>query len=159
MVRTFALLLMLAACSDRREVLNELPNSTLADAPRAEVSESRMDTPAARPVVIGEDGPRLDACGTIGAVNRSGAAGLALRAAPFADARIVAQLADDQRVHVCTRSLDQRWLGVVVPPTPAQEGAPTVDCGVSSPVDRKQPYDGPCVSGWLASPYVQLIGR
>ena len=158
MVRTLALILMLTACSDSREVLDELPNSSLADAPRSEVSETRMDTPSARPVTIGEDGPRLDACGGLGQVSRSGAGGLPLLAAPFADAKVIAQLPEGQRAYICTRSLDQKWLGVVVQPAPAQEGEPAGDCGVSSPVDRKQPYDGPCVSGWLASPYMRLIG-
>ena len=159
MVRTLALLLMLAACSDSREVLDELPNSSLADAPRSEVSETRMDTPSARPVTIGEDGPRLDACGGLGQVSRSGAGGLPLLAAPFADAKVIAQLPEGQRAYICTRSLDQKWLGVVVQPAAPADGAPAApDCGVSSPVDRKQPYAGPCVSGWLASPYMRLIG-
>lgn len=150
--------LLLAACSDSREVADELPNSSLAGAARADVPESRMDAPVARPVVIGEDGPRMDACGTLGQVTRSGADGLALRAAPFGDAKIVAQLAEGQRTFVCTRSIDQKWLGVVVLPAPGAVGEPRADCGVSSPVDRKQPYAGTCASGWVASAYVRLIG-
>lgn len=157
MLRSIALVLMLAACSDSREVLEELPNSSLAGAPREDVPESRMDAPMARPVTIGEDGPRMDACGGLGQVTRSGAGGLALRAAPFADAKELASLAEGQRAAICTRSLDQKWLGVVVAPTPAGNGTATVDCGVASPVDRKQPYDGPCVSGWVASAYIRLI--
>lgn len=157
MLRSVALVLMLAACSDSREVLEELPNSSLAGAPREDVPESRMDAPMARPVTIGEDGPRMDACGGLGQVTRSGAGGLALRAAPFADAKELASLAEGQRAAICTRSLDQKWLGVVVAPTPADNGTATVDCGVAAPVDRKQPYDGPCVSGWVASAYIRLI--
>ena len=68
MTRAIALIFLLAACSDSREVLDELPNSSLAGAPRADVSESRMDAPVARAVTIGEDGPRLDACGGMGQV-------------------------------------------------------------------------------------------
>ncbi|EXS69860.1 hypothetical protein [Sphingobium sp. Ant17] len=159
MVRTFALLLTLAACSDSREVLDELPNSSLVDAQPQEATEARMDTPAAQPVMIGEDGLRFDACGGLGQVSRSGAGGLPLLAAPFADAKILARLPDGQRAYICNRSLDQKWLGVVVQPVAPADGAPAApDCGVSSPVDRKQAYDGPCVSGWLASPYVRLIG-
>ena len=151
--------LLLTGCSDSREVADELPNSSLAGAARADVSESRMDAPVARPVVIGEDGPRMDACGTLGQVTRSGSDGLALRAAPFADAKILAQLGEGQRAFVCTRSIDQKWLGVVVlPAAGAETDAPSVDCGVSSPVDRKQPYAGTCASGWVASAYVRLIG-
>ncbi|MCP1470157.1 hypothetical protein J3E64_001844 [Sphingobium sp. OAS761] len=159
MYRILILLILLGACSDTREVPDELPNSSLAGAPREEVPESRMDAPVARPVTIGEDGPRLDACGAMGQVTRPGADGLALRAAPFADAEVMARLAEGDRAYVCTRSLDQKWLGVVVRPAPAPDGdaQPPVDCGVSSPVDRKQPYGGPCASGWVSSVYIRLI--
>ncbi|NWK98435.1 hypothetical protein DM806_22770 [Sphingobium lactosutens] len=152
------LLLLPAACSKSNDVYEELPNSSLAGAPREDVPESRMDAPVARPVIIGEDGPRLDACGTLGQVTRSGSAGLPLRAAPFSDAKALAQLAEGQRAYVCTRRIDQKWLGVVVlPAPPAGNATPPADCGVASPVERKQAYDGPCASGWVASAYVRLI--
>ncbi|MFC3439877.1 hypothetical protein ACFOKF_01455 [Sphingobium rhizovicinum] len=152
------LMLTVAACSKSNDVYEELPNSSLAGAPREDVPESRMDAPVARPVTIGEDGPRMDACGALGQVTRSGPAGLSLRAAPFSDAKPLAQLAEGQRAYICTRSIDQKWLGVVVPPAqPADNATEAVDCGVASPVDRKQAYDGPCVSGWVASAYMRLV--
>ena len=153
-----ALMLVLAACSQSNDVYEELPNSSLAGAPREVVPDSRIESTLARPVTIGEDGPRLDACGVMGQVTRAGGNGLPLRAAPFAEAKSVATLAEGARLHVCTRSIDQKWLGVVVRPTPAEgDSAPPLDCGVSSPVDRKQAYEGPCASGWVASAYVRLI--
>ncbi len=153
-----ALMLVLAACSQSNDVYEELPNSSLAGAPREVVPDSRIESTLARPVTIGEDGPRLDACGVMGQVTRAGGNGLALRAAPFAEAKSVATLAEGARLHVCTRSIDQKWLGVVVRPTPAEgDSAPPLDCGVSSPVDRKQAYEGPCASGWVASAYVRLV--
>ena len=153
-----ALMLVLAACSQSNDVYEELPNSSLAGAPREVVPDSRIESTLARPVTIGEDGPRLDACGVMGQVTRAGGNGLALRAAPFAEAKSVATLAEGARLHVCTRSIDQKWLGVVVRPAPADgDGTPPLDCGVSSPVDRKQAYEGPCASGWVASAYVRLI--
>ncbi|WIW87977.1 hypothetical protein K3M67_13600 [Sphingobium sp. V4] len=148
----------LSGCSKSNDVYEELPNSSLAGAPREEVPESRMDAPVARPVTIGEDGPRLDACGAMGQVTRAGAKGLALRAAPFADAREVARMVEGDRAWICTRSIDQKWLGVVVVAAPATGNeAEPADCGVASPAERKQPYDGPCVSGWVASAYVRMI--
>jgi hypothetical protein len=108
MTRSIALIFLLAACSDSREVLDELPNSSLAGAPRADVSESRMDAPVARAVTIGEDGPRLDACGGMGQVLRTGAGGQPLRAAPFGDAKVLATLNEGDRAYICTRSLDQK---------------------------------------------------
>lgn len=160
------LLLFAAACSDRREVADELPNSSLVGAAREDVPESRMEQPLARPVMIGEDGPRLDACGALGQVVQAGANGLALRAAPFADAREVDRLRNGDRTYICTRSIDQKWLGVVVQPAPAtpianetdnENSGDPVDCGVSSPVERKTAYDGPCVGGWVSSAYIRLI--
>ncbi len=157
MVRALALILLLAACSDQREIPDELPNSSLAGAPREDVPESRMDAPVARAVTIGEDGPRLAACGGLGQVIQTGAAGLPIRAAPFADAKEMGRLPEASRAFICTRSIDQRWLGIVVAP-PAQKGQPLSDCGVLSPVERRQPYDGPCLSGWVSSSYIRLVG-
>jgi hypothetical protein len=167
--------LPLGACSDSRDVMDELPNSSLAGAPREDVPESRMEAPLARPVTIGEDGPRLDACGALGVVRRVGAEGLALRAAPFGDAKVLVDLPDGARLHICTRSIDQKWLGVVVAQdvdaaeapaldndaagtdNAAAQAAPVIDCGVSSPVESRRPYRGPCRSGWVSSAYVALV--
>ena len=140
-----ALMLCLAGCSQSNDVYEELPNSSLAGAPREVVPDSRIESTLARPVTIGEDGPRLDACGAMGQVTRVGADGLAT-------------LGEGARLHICTRSIDQKWLGVVVAPMPAADNATEGPaCGVSSPVERKQAYEGPCASGWVASAYVRLI--
>ncbi len=162
------LLTLISACSDSRDVMEELPNSSVAGAPREAMAETQIESTLARPVTIGEDGPQLDACGALGVV-RGVAAGktLALHAAPFREAKATAQLANGARVHVCTRSLDQKWLGVVVlPGEPMSDGREVAgnavvtdqaDCGVSSPVDRRQAYDGPCKSGWISNGFVRLI--
>ncbi|MFC4595383.1 MULTISPECIES: hypothetical protein [Sphingobium] len=145
-------LLMLGACSDSSDVLQDLPNSSIAGAPREDMPETRLEAKIRRPVTIGEDGPRLDPCGAMGQAVRVGARGLAIRAAPFAEAQEVARLAEGGRAYVCTRSLDQKWLGVVVEDT-------TRDCGLSEPAERKQSYEGPCLSGWVSSASMRLIGR
>ena len=146
-----ALFLMLGACSDSSDVLEELPNSSIAGAPRDAMPETRLEAKIIRPVTIGEDGPRLDACGAMGQAARVGARGLAIRAAPFADAQEIGRLAEGGRGHVCTRSLDQKWLGVVVlMPAPN-------DCGLSEPVERRQPYEGPCLSGWVSSASIRFV--
>lgn len=153
-----ALALLLAACSKSSDVLEELPNSSLAGAAREDLPETRLEAKLSRPVTIGEDGPRLDACGTMGQAVRVGARGLAVRAAPFADAKQVARMAEGGRAWVCTRSLDQKWLGVVLmPEPPIGNAAAPADCGLSEPVDRKQSYDGPCASGWVSSASIRLI--
>ncbi|WP_242130380.1 hypothetical protein [Sphingobium sp. Sx8-8] len=152
------LTLMLAACSKSSDVLEDLPNSSLAGAPRDDVPETRLESSLTRPVTIGEDGPRLDACAAMGQAMRVGAKGLAVRAAPFADAKETARMAEGSRAWVCTRSLDQKWLGIVIAPDPSPDNAAQpADCGVSDPVDRKQPYEGPCLSGWVSSASIRLI--
>jgi hypothetical protein len=164
MRRILILALLLAACSKGGDVSEELPNSSMAGAAREDVPESRMDAGQSRPVTIGEDGPRMDACGGMGQVSGAGAKGLAVRAAPFAQARESGRMAEGARAYVCSRSLDQQWLGVVAPPPagidPAtgNAAASTVDCGVGAPVERKQAYAGPCLSGWVSSAAIRLIG-
>jgi hypothetical protein len=157
-----SLIFLLCACSDSSDVLEQLPNSSIAGAPRDAMPETRLEARITRPVTIGEDGPRLDACGAMGQVVRVGPSGLALRAAPFTEAQEIGRLGEGSRAHVCTRSIDQRWLGVVVAPPPSQPdsgeaASGDVDCGVSGPVDRKQAYDGPCLSGWVSSASIRLV--
>ena len=83
-------LMLLSACSRSSEVADELPNSSLAGAPREAMPETRIEATLARPVTIGEDGPRLDACGAMGQVTRVGPQGLSVRAAPYAEAKALA---------------------------------------------------------------------
>ena len=152
--------LMLAACSGGTERVDRMANETYGDPSAEVVPENRMEEGIARAVTIGEDGPRLPACGARGVVR---ARSVELRAAPFQQARVLAQLGEGQVVTVCTRSLDQRWLGVVVPPaasdaTAGNATAPALECDVSDPVDRRRAYDGPCASGWVFSARVQLVG-
>ncbi|MGC4250558.1 MAG: hypothetical protein QM605_03545 [Sphingobium sp.] len=155
-----SLFLLLSACSDSSDVLEELPNSSVAGAPRESVPETRLESRLTRPVIIGEDGPRLDACGGLGQVVRAGAKGLPVRAAPFDEAQETGRMPEGSRAFICTRSIDQKWLGVVILPDAAGaagNASEATDCGVSSPVDRKQPYDGPCQSGWVSSAFIRLI--
>lgn len=163
-------LFLLAACSEQHDVMQDLPKSSSAGAARDDVPEARIESALARPVTIGEDGSRLDACGALGIVQGVGAGKtLDMRAAPFGEAKVVTTLANGQRLYICTRSIDQRWLGIVAVP-PSGDAADAVsnaaaaphhgdDCGVSSPVESKRPYDGPCASGWVASSFVRAVGN
>lgn len=109
-----------------------------------------------RAIRIGEGGPGFPACqwhGTVVSPDPN-PGGLPVRAAPFAEADEVARLADGAQVIVCTRTLDQRWLGVIMPPTADDEAA----CGARGRIDRPRDYAGPCPSGWLAANAVRLRG-
>ncbi|MFV0625047.1 hypothetical protein ACBY01_13705 [Sphingomonas sp. ac-8] len=91
---------------------------------------------------IGEQGASFAACGIRGLVTD---AGVPVRAAPFEEATVSDTLDEGRNLFVCTRSLDQRWLGVVVPAAASPEDG----CGVASSVSSRRRYDGPCLSGWV----------
>lgn len=97
--------------------------------------------------VGGEAG--LDACASTGQVSGlKPTAGnfLALRNRPDTDGKLLQKLAVDTPLILCSQNGD--WYGVVLP----QSG---VDCGVSSPIALRQPYRGPCRSGWVFGKYVE----
>lgn len=162
--------LVVTGCAD--------PEPTRQRAPGGQAAGERLgateSSPTARPVTIGEGGARFAACQGRGRVGGLRGGELPVRDAPFDGAKQVGALTDDTHVFVCTRSLDQQWLGVVVgaAPTPsagegaAQPGGPEapapaadVDCGVTRPVRSKQAYSGPCLSGWVENTFVASVAN
>lgn len=107
---------------------------------------------ALEPVRIGELGPNFPACETRGTTRGRSAEALVVRAAPYQAAREVDRLPAGAQFFVCSRSLDQKWFGLVYDSSSAT-GEP---CGVSRPVPSRRDYDGPCRSGWVASVSVRL---
>jgi hypothetical protein len=108
------------------------------------------------PVRVGELGPNFDACGAAGTTRHlDSAAGekLEVRAAPFDTAAETGAVAAGTSFFVCSRSHDQRWLGIVYD----QSGTLAPACGVSSPSRQRRNYEGPCRSGWVPSAFVKLI--
>jgi len=117
-----------------------LDNSTLAD--------------TVVPVRIGELGPNFAACNAQGEIRQRAADGpIPVRAAPFEQARQKGQLAPDASFFICSRSLDQRWLGVIYD----ANGRADRGCGVSVPIGDRRDYQGPCDSGWVLSAQVRLV--
>jgi hypothetical protein len=105
-------------------------------------------------VRVGEMGPSFDACVHAGTTRHVGAGErLPVRAAPFESAEETGGIPAGGRFFVCSRSQDQKWLGIVYD----GEGALSNACGVSSPSVRRQDYAGPCRSGWVSSALVRLI--
>jgi hypothetical protein len=124
-------------------------NTIQQDAPAA-----AQLAPEAVPVRIGELGPSFAACNGAGTTRHLAAgAALPVRAAPFDTAAQSGAVAAGARFFVCTRSHDQRWLGIVYDPSGALEPR----CGVSSPAPRRANYAGPCRSGWIAAAFVKLV--
>ena len=114
--------------------------------------------PSAQAVTIGENGAQAPACPARGRVvnlSADGQATLAVRDAPFAEADQTGTLPLNAPLFLCSRSMDQRWQGVVIPPA---DGT-TVDCGVTAPVAAAQPYAGRCRSGWVLASFVQVADR
>lgn len=151
-----ACLTVLAACSRGASIDDELADMAKSDATHATQGEEMPRYGAsAQPVRVGEAGDRFPACGSTGQVTKldEGAA-LPVRDAPFESGKTVDQLANGDSLYVCTRSLDQKWLGVVYSEARALDPA----CGVSRVgVDRGN-YAGPCRSGWVSSAFVRLVG-
>lgn len=142
-----AALLVLTACGERSDPGDR---SRTPVAPRVEAAP----VSSARPVRIGEAGPAFPACQGAGTPrNVDPAAGLPVRAAPFDTAEATARIAGGARFFVCTRSTDQRWMGVVFEPG----GTLSSGCGVSAPVPGQTSYAGPCASGWVSSAAVRLV--
>ena len=110
-----------------------------------------------RPVQIGFDGPRFDACASFGRVtnlNPNADNYLAVRSAPAGSAEEVDRLEQGRGVSMCQKVGD--WIGVVYAPEPGEGEAPAV-CGTSSPVASVRVYEGPCRSGWVHEDYVKLV--
>ena len=124
---------------------------------RAEAAPEAAPAPSvaqAVPVRIGELGANFDACAAAGTTRHlEPGQSLPGRAAPFESAAETGAVPAGARFFVCTRSHDQKWLGIVFDPA----GTLAESCGVSSPVSTRSGYEGPCRSGWVASPFVRLI--
>ncbi|MBB3909779.1 hypothetical protein [Sphingomonas desiccabilis] len=136
--------LLLAGCHN-----SPLPEEDLR--PAAEQTTVPL-SPGTMPVRIGEQGPSFAACGIGGEVI---APSIPVRAAPFEEASVTDALEKGRPLFVCTRSIDQRWLGVVVPPA----AAPQEGCGVTSPVGGRRAYEGACLSGWIPAAAVRARAR
>lgn len=144
-----ATLLALAACGEAQKIDRQAGNASAAD-----VAEANAITgPGTVPVRIGELGANFPACNAVGTTRRlAEGAMLEVRAAPFADGKVVNMVPNGGRFFVCARSHDQRWFGIV---WQADEAAGA--CGVSTPVPARRAYEGPCESGWVASANVALV--
>ena len=140
--------LVLSACGDP---------ATVAD-PGARDDRSVPDAagapPESRPVRIGELGANFRACGAAGTTrNLKAGEALPVRSSPFDNAGETGKVASGGRFFICTRSLDQKWFGIVF-----DEGGGLAErCGVAEPLTRRRDYDGPCRSGWVQSAFVKVI--
>ena len=96
------------------------------------------------PVMVGWD-EEMDACGGMGDAARL----IEVRAGPGTEYPVVGTIAEGQLIHFCGGEGD--WFAAIYP------AGGDVDCGVNSPIPKRQPYSGPCMSGWVHSSGVRWL--
>jgi hypothetical protein len=146
----FVLALFLVGCGEA------VKDDHFANDVRSERTDPAPVQPPAVPVRIGELGPSFNACNAAGTSrNLDPAAGdqIQVRSAPFDTSDETGSVPAGARFFICSRSHDQRWLGIVYD----QAGALSPACGVSRPVTVRRFYEGPCRSGWVSSALVKQI--
>ncbi len=93
-----------------------------------------------------------DACGSTGRVVSLNSAGdnfLAVRQGPAGTHKMIDKLHTGNDVYMCDEQGD--WIGIVYSADGDQ------DCGVSSPIARKQAYSGSCKSGWVHKRFITVV--
>ena len=99
-------------------------------------------------VMVGGEA-EYDACSSTGRVaglNSNGDNFLAVRKGPAGSHQMIDKLYTGATVYMC--DTEGNWIGVVYSTNGNQ------DCGVSSPIARKQAYSGSCRSGWVHQKYI-----
>lgn len=107
---------------------------------------------AARPVEYGGNDD-LDACLSLGYVdhlNQGPDGFLAVKDEPKLSAKRIDKVYNGQTVYICAETKDGLWLGIVY--TKDEK----IDCGTTSPVDKRKPYKGPCKSGWVSKKWIVI---
>jgi len=110
-----------------------------------------LSAQSAKPVMVGGE-VEFDACGATGIVvglDPQGDNFLAVRAGPGSKYKTIDKISGGQSYSDCDRH--GKWVGIVY------SNDPQVDCGVGTPIATRQPYSGPCKSGWVFRKYTKLI--
>lgn len=76
---------------------------------------------------------------------------LAVKNAPNLKAVRVDKIYNGQNVFICQESADGKWYGIVY------SNVQKLECGVTSPIEKKKEYDGPCKSGWVSKKYIKIF--
>jgi hypothetical protein len=128
----------------RKVLLAAVALAALAPAP-----VNAFDRPTV-PVVVGQDGPDYDACGSSGTVERLDPRGdgfLAVRSGPSSSYATIGKLYNGKDVIICDSKGD--WYGIVYAP-----GRDLDACNVATPWHRPMAYTGPCRSGWVHKKWI-----
>jgi hypothetical protein len=164
MMRTSSccLAVWLAACggADQSDDAAAPPATTAASpAPSAATSPSPPPTPAPSPVDTASFAVRvggeadMDACGGWSRIRKPAgapAAAVEVRRGPGQQYAVTDRLPDGAEFFSCDSS--NGWSGLVY-----QESGDDQKCGVSTPIAERQPYPGPCKSGWIPSEFAEVL--
>lgn len=143
--------LLLASCGER------MPRDQAGGGSTTPPIDRGADDPTVlgnvvQPVRIGELGPSFDGCAARGET-RARAVPVPVRAGPFEAGETIDRLGQGAEFFICSRTLDQRWFGIVY-----DEGGRVSDrCGVDRPSPQRRAYQGPCAAGWVPSAMVALV--
>ena len=101
------------------------------------------------PVMVGGN-ESTDACMTLGAIKNSPGGKVNVYSSPDEDSVVIDSLKSGTYIMLCDSSGDN-WTGIVY----SGDDAPF--CGVTSPIESRQPYKGECKSGWMKSRMIDLL--
>jgi hypothetical protein len=121
------------------------------------LSPARAQQAPEVPVIVGDDVPvDLPSCslGMVTGLDPQGDNFLAVRGGPGTGHAQIDALHQQDAIFVCESR--GRWMGIVYEPG-ARVGGPASQCGVPAPVSPRQPYVGPCRSGWVYDGYVVIV--
>lgn len=119
------------------------------------LTQAAVATGPARPVLVGRDGPELEACASVGRVTRPDPekdSYLSVYARPDDNGGEADRVAGGNLVWLCDSEGD--WQGIVYPSGTWQDLG---DCRVSSPQQAPGPYAGPCRQGWVQARHLELV--
>lgn len=106
------------------------------------------------PVQIGGEAD-FDACpgvGKIGAMETNSTATQKVYAKPDPHAKVVGHIKPGEFVWMCDWTEDAKWIGILY--SHRKDGR--IRCEVSSPIEVRRAYDGPCHQGWVPEETVLL---
>jgi len=97
------------------------------------------------PVMVGGD-KIYDACGTAAETIPSAIKKVKVYSAPDGESGVIDVISTRMYVAVCDfdgNGLSSDWVGIVY----SKDG--TLNCGVGATIEKRQPYNGTCKSGWV----------
>ena len=105
------------------------------------------------PIRIGGSA-EVDACSALGKVmglKVTGDGFLAVRSGPKHSFDKIDEIVNEQLVFICDSSYNGNWLGIVYSPSGDD------NCGVTSPIEDRHAYSGPCKMGWVNSKWIEVV--